>query len=54
MANFALILPRPEMVAQAGRIARQLGMKVVLNQYAVRNRFWMWRRMLESWGRILW
>lgn len=35
MANFALILPRPEMVAQAGRIARQLGMKVVLNQYAV-------------------
>ena len=26
MANFALILPRPEMVAQAGRIARQLGM----------------------------
>ena len=34
MANFALILPRQEMVAQAGRIARELGMHVVLNQYA--------------------
>lgn len=32
MANFALILPRPEMVAQAAGLPGQLGMKVVLNQ----------------------
>ena len=30
MAKFALILPREELVEPAGRIARELGMEVVL------------------------
>lgn len=32
MAKFALLLPRAEMVEPAGRIARELGMEVVLNK----------------------
>lgn len=32
MAKFALILPREELVEPAGRIARELGMEVVLNK----------------------
>ena len=32
MAKFALILPRKEMVEQAGHIAREFGMDVVFNQ----------------------
>ena len=32
MAKFGLLLPRMEMVEPAGRIARELGMDVVLNQ----------------------
>lgn len=32
MAKFALILPREEMVEPAGRIARELGMEVVVNK----------------------
>ncbi|WP_130870409.1 PrpR N-terminal domain-containing protein [Intestinimonas massiliensis (ex Afouda et al. 2020)] len=32
MAKFALLLPREEMVEPAGRIARELGMEVVLNR----------------------
>ena len=32
MAKFALLLPRTEMVEPAGRIARELGMEVVLNK----------------------
>lgn len=54
MANFALILPRPEMVAQAGRIARQLGMKVVLNQYAVTEQILDVAADARKLGRILW
>ena len=33
MAKFALIFPRQEMVEPAGRIARELQMNVVLNQF---------------------
>ena len=32
MAKFGLLLPRMEMVEPAGRIARELGMGVVVNQ----------------------
>lgn len=32
MAKFAFLLPRPDMVEPAGRIARELGMEVVVNQ----------------------
>jgi len=38
MAKFALLLPREEMVEPAGRIARELGMDVVLNRAAATER----------------
>ncbi|WP_297213665.1 PrpR N-terminal domain-containing protein [uncultured Flavonifractor sp.] len=38
MAKFALLLPREEMVEPAGRIARELGMDVVLNKSVATER----------------
>ena len=38
MAKFALFFPRKEMVEQAGRIARELGMDVILNRLTTAER----------------